>query len=64
MNTNEMYAKLIALSVLYEKDEQTRQMQVQNIMCDPNEIKILLNEISDEGFRNWVQSVSHLFKHQ
>lgn len=57
-----MFAKLLALSVLYEKDEKTRMMQVQNITCQPQDLQQILNEISDEEFKEWVQSVSHLFK--
>lgn len=62
MNSNEKQAKLIALAVLYSKDEESRNEQVQRISCRPREVKQLLSEISDEEFRQWVQSVAHLFK--
>ncbi len=62
MNANEKYAKLLALSVLYEKEEQARMTQVQNITCRPTDVQEILNDIIDTGFRDWVVSVSHLFK--
>ncbi|MDR1154469.1 MAG: hypothetical protein LBL04_07140 [Bacteroidales bacterium] len=62
MSPDEKYAKLLALSVLYEKTEPERMTQVQKITCHPEELDILLDDISDEGFKDWVRSVAHLFK--
>lgn len=62
MNTDEKYAKLLALSVLYEKDEQTRNDQVRRIYCRPADIPELLNAITNDEFRQWVTSVTHLFR--
>jgi hypothetical protein len=62
MKTDEKYAKLLALLVLYEKNEPERMEQVQRITCHPQDVSTLLDVIGDEDFRNWVKSVAHLFK--
>ncbi|MDR2036446.1 MAG: hypothetical protein LBQ60_00835 [Bacteroidales bacterium] len=62
MSTDEKYAKLLALSVLYEKKEPLRSAQVQRITCSPGDVGAILKEIEDNHFREWVKSVSHLFK--
>ncbi len=62
MKTDEKYAKLLALSVLYEKDEQTRDEQVRRIYCRPADIPELLKAITNDEFRQWVASVTHLFR--
>ncbi len=62
MSSDEKYAKLLALSVLYEKNETERMTQVQRITCCPEDVSMLLKHIRDEGFKNWVESVAHLFK--
>ncbi len=62
MSSFEKYAKLLALAVLYEKEEQSRLLQVQNIVCRPEDVSAIVGEISDSGFRDWVLSVSHLFR--
>ncbi len=62
MSSDEKYAKLLALAILYEKNEPERMMQVQRITCYPKDIGILLDNIIDDGFKNWVRSVAHLFK--
>ncbi len=62
MKTDEKYAKLLALSVLYGKDNQIRNEQVKLIYCQPEDIPNLLKAIKDNGFKQWVASVSHLFR--
>ncbi len=62
MNADEKYAKLLALSVLYEKDEQSRDNQVRRIYCNPTDVPELLDAICHNDFREWVASVTHLFR--
>ncbi len=62
MKSNEKYAKLLALSVLYGKDEQTRNDQLRRIYCHPTDIPELLKAITNDEFKQWVASVSHLFR--
>jgi spore coat protein CotH len=62
MCPDEKYAKLLALSVLYEKTEPERMIQVQRITCHPEDFDLLLDDVRDEGFKDWVRSVAHLFK--
>ncbi len=63
MTSDEKYAKLLALSIIYNnKTEQDRISQVQRVSCRPEEIPVILNEVYDENFKQWVCSVSHLFK--
>ncbi len=64
MNSDEKYAKLLALTVLYEKGEPDRTMQAQRITCRPGDVDVLLREITDKGFKDWVSSVARLFKTQ
>ena len=62
MKTDEKYAKLLALLILFEKDEQSRNEKVRDIYCHPTDIPKLLKDITNEEFRQWVASVSHLFR--
>ena len=63
MKLEDKHAKLLALSVLYEnKDRRNNLSQIQRIACRPDDVAILLSEICDNNFKEWVQSVSHLFR--
>ena len=62
MNVEKKYAKLLALSVLYEKDEPIRMEQVKKITCCPKDVDALLHEILNTDFKNWIKSVAPLFK--
>ncbi len=62
MKTDEKYAKLLALSVIYEKEEPIRNEQVRHVYCRPEDIPELLKSITDADFRQWVASVSRLFR--
>ncbi len=62
MNPDEKHAKLLALSVLYEKDEQVRNSLVQRIYCNPTDVPDLLDAIRNDEFKQWVTSVTHLFR--
>ncbi len=62
MTSDEKHAKLLALATLYEKNEPERMLQVQKVTCRSRDINLILDDICDDGFRSWVQSVSHLFR--
>jgi len=62
MKADEKYAKLLALSVLYEKKEPERTERVKRITCCPKDVNVLLNYINDNDFKNWVKSVAHMLK--
>ena len=65
MNAEQKYAKLLALSVLYEKNESTRTEQVKRITCCSKDVDILLTEMGEilnKDFKDWIRSVAHLFK--
>lgn len=62
MTPDEKYAKLLALSVLYEKGEQNRDDQIRRIYCRPADLTELLEAINHEDFKQWVISVAHLFQ--
>ncbi len=60
MSEDEKYAKLLALSVIYEKDEQVRQSFLERVICRPEDFPELLYEIHHEEFREWVKSVKDI----
>lgn len=62
MKSDEKYAKLLALSVLYEKQEPERTERVKRITCCPKDVNVLLGHINDVDFKNWVRSVAHILK--
>ena len=62
MTQDEKYAKLLALSIIYEKEEEYRIPYIENISCNPEDSIELLKEIHDPEFKSWVKSIMHLFK--
>ncbi len=54
---DKVYAKLIALGTIYEKEENNRQVFLKRISYSRNEMKAVINEVSDPGFRSWIESV-------
>jgi hypothetical protein len=62
MTKEEKYAKILALSIIYEKDEGCRLPFVERISCRRNEVDEIVSDIYDEDFRNWVISIAHLFR--
>ncbi|MDR1172486.1 MAG: hypothetical protein LBL24_08545 [Bacteroidales bacterium] len=63
MNKEEKYAKLLALSVIYEKDERSRQPFLERIACRSEDFPELLRGIHHDGFREWVKSVEGIICH-
>lgn len=63
MKRDEIYAKLIALSIIYEKDESLRLPYLERITCRSGELEAVLNEVTDIHFRDWIVSVSPIIRH-
>jgi len=60
MEKDRLYAKLIALSIIYEKSESCRQPYVERLKFRKGEHQEILNEIADPQFRKWVESIKPL----
>ncbi len=60
MSKDAKYAKLLALSVIYEKDKCTRQPFLERIVCTPKDFGGLLCEIHEQEFREWVESIKDI----
>ncbi len=58
MNTEEREAKILTLSMIYEKDEPVRWPFLEKISCLPDELAELLRDIYYRDFREWVVSVA------
>jgi hypothetical protein len=56
INFEKVYAKLVALNTVYEKEESRRQVFLERISYTNREISAVLNEVSDYEFRSWIQS--------
>ncbi len=52
-----IYAKLIALSTIYEKEENSRQPFLERISYGRSEMKAVMAEVTDPAFRTWIESV-------
>jgi hypothetical protein len=58
VNQEKVEAKLLALSLIYEKEESGRQQLLQRISYTPEEIAAMTDSVSDDPeFRDWIQSV-------
>jgi len=51
-----VYAKLLALSVIYSKKEGCRRTFLERISYNHNEMKAVITQISDPDFRIWVEA--------
>ena len=56
VNSETVAAKLIALSMIYEKDESCRQTFLKRISFTPCEMTAVMNRIHDPDFRSWVEA--------
>jgi hypothetical protein len=56
LNLDNVYAKLLALSIIYEKEENCRQIFLEKISYTHREIKAMMKVVSDTEFRNWIVS--------
>ena len=54
--SDKIYAKLIALSMVYEKEESSRRVFLERISYSPKEITAVIDVCDDFEFRNWIQS--------
>ncbi|MDR2040179.1 MAG: hypothetical protein LBQ60_19835 [Bacteroidales bacterium] len=63
MTKEEKYAKVLALSIIYEKEEGCRMPFVERIACHENEVEEILNAVHDKDFKNWIKSVAPYFKY-
>ena len=62
VSQDEIEAKLIALSVIYEKEESRRQAFLKRLSYTPSEKTAILDRICDPGFRSWVVSAFTMMK--
>jgi seryl-tRNA synthetase len=63
VNQEKVEAKLLALSLVYEKEESCRQQLLQRISYTPEEMEAVLEILSgDPEFRDWVKSVIPLMQ--
>jgi hypothetical protein len=56
LNVDNVYAKIIALSMIYEKKESCRQPFLERISYSDSEMKIVMDSVYDADFRNWIAS--------
>ena len=55
--SDKIYAKLIALSMVYEKEESQRQVFLEKISYTRGEIEAVMEEVAgDFEFRNWIHA--------
>ena len=57
VNKERLYAKLLALSIIYEKGESCRKEFLEKITYTRVEINAVLDEVSDFEFRSWIETV-------
>ena len=57
MEKDRLYAKLIALSIIYAKSEDCRQPYVERLTFRKGEHQKVLLQIVDPQFRQWVVSI-------
>jgi len=55
INQDKVFAKLLALSIIYSKEESYRQAFLTRISYSPNEMTAVINRIYDPDFRSWVE---------
>jgi len=56
INQDKIYAKLLALSVIYAKKESCRQIFLERISYSIEEISAVKKSICDPDFRSWVEA--------
>jgi hypothetical protein len=55
INIESVYAKILALSIIYEKEEGCRRVFLERISYTGNEMKVVMETVSDFEFRNWIE---------
>ncbi len=58
MNKDKIAAKLVALSAIYEKDEDLRQPFVERLTFQPGELNAILKEVVNPDFKNWIITIT------
>ena len=56
LNQDKVYAKLIALSIIYSKEKSCQRVFLQRISYCGKEMKAVMECVRDDGFRSWIQS--------
>jgi len=57
VNRDNVYAKILALSSIYEKEESRRRVFLEKITYTPGEMKAVINTVSDDvEFRSWIET--------
>ncbi len=56
VNQDNVYAKLIALSIIYAKEEGCRKEFLERISYSPIEMTAVMDKVCDAGFRSWIES--------
>ena len=57
MEKDRLYAKLVALAIIFEKGENCRQPFVERLIFRKGEHQEVLDKITDPQFRQWVASI-------
>jgi hypothetical protein len=57
VNRENVFAKILALSIIYAKEESRRQFFLKQISYTPGEMKAVINIVSDDvAFRSWIET--------
>ena len=56
LNQDRVYAKIIALSVIYSKEESCQRIFLQRISYSSDEMTAVKKCVRDTHFRNWIES--------
>jgi len=56
LNQDQVYAKLLALSIIYSKEKDCQRIFLQRITYRPREITAVMERICDSDFRSWVEA--------
>ena len=56
LNQDSVYAKLIALSAIYSKEEHCQRVFLQRISYSSDEMIAVMKCVYDTNFRNWIKS--------
>ena len=55
-NMETVCAKILALSIIYEKEESCRRVFLEKMKYTQKEINAIIKAVPDSKFRNWIES--------
>jgi hypothetical protein len=57
INPDNVYAKILALSIIYAKEENRRRMFLEKISYTPREMTAVISTVGDDfEFRSWIET--------